>query len=61
MDAGEEVESGELDVCGVEAPLGFDAEPVTVLKPEGELFDGGVFEVGGEGRLAGTRCGAGRM
>ena len=34
-------------------PVDFQAEFVAVEEPGGDLFDGGLFDVGGEGGLAG--------
>ena len=55
----EEVVGGELAVLTVGRPTDAKANPVTVLEPEGDLFDGGLFEVVGERGLAGAWCGAG--
>ena len=48
MDAGEEVPGEELLVGAVVGPDGFEAEFVAVLEPGGDLFEGGVFEIGGK-------------
>jgi hypothetical protein len=54
-----ERELGELLVLAAGGPGGFEAEVVTILKPGGNLLDGGLFEVVRQGGLAGGRCGAG--
>ena len=46
-------------VFAVGGPGGAEAELVAFLEPEGDLFDGGLFEVVGEGGLAWGGCGAG--
>ena len=40
-------------------PIGLEAEMLAVLEPVGNLLDGGLFQVVGQGDLAGGRSGAG--
>ena len=58
-DGAEEVEIGELFVFAAVGPGGAEAELVAFLEPKRDLFDGGLFEVVGEGGLAWGGCGAG--
>ena len=46
---------GESLVGAAVGPGGFEAEAVAVLEPCGYLFDGGLLQVTGEGRLPGGR------
>jgi hypothetical protein len=59
LDGGEEVLGDKAFVGSLVGPSGVDAEFVAGLEPEGDLFDGGVFKVGGEWGLTGGGCGAG--
>src|SRR3954447_26347781 len=51
-DGGQEVCAGKLEVNAVLRPVAEEAKFVTVLEPVGDLFDGGLFEVRWERRLA---------
>ena len=55
----EEVLGGELEVGDVLGPTGFEALPFAVHEPKGELFDAGIFQVGGKRRLTWRWGGAG--
>ena len=50
---------GELLVDTVFGPVGFEALLFAIYKPEGDLFDGGIFNVCGKWRLAFGGGGAG--
>ena len=43
----------EAEVGGAGGPVDLQVEVVTVFEPEGDLFDGGVFEIGWQWGLAG--------
>ena len=58
-DGEEEVLGGELFVFAVGGPADAETDPLAVLEPVGDLFDGGLFEVVGERGLAGIGGGAG--
>ena len=55
----EEIERGELMVGEATWPVGFQAEMLAILEPEGDLFDGGLLEVVGKRGLAWGGRGAG--
>ena len=59
-DGGEKVELGELFIGAGVWAIADEAEFVAVLKPIRDLFDNGVFDVGWESGLAGSRCCAGQ-
>ena len=60
MDGLEEVHVAEFAVGVAVGPSGIDAEFVAPLEPVGDLLDGGLFEVGGQGGLANPGVGAGQ-
>ena len=47
LDAEQEVLDGELFVFDAGGPGDFEAELIAVLKPEGNLVEGGVFQIVG--------------
>jgi hypothetical protein len=51
LDVQEQVGLEELLVSAGMGPGGVYAQLVAVLKPAGDLFDGGVFQVAGQGGL----------
>jgi len=59
-DGAEKVEIGELLVFAGVGLGGAETELVAFLEPEGDLRDGGLFEVVGEWGLAGTGRSAGK-
>lgn len=60
LDVWEKVEGEEGFVGALVRPAGFEAEFVTDLEPVSDLFDGCLFEIGGERVLAGAGCSAGK-
>ncbi len=60
LDGVEDVLVGEGSVLAVVWPGDPESEFFPLLEPEGDLFDGGFFEIGGQGRLAGGGGGAGQ-
>jgi hypothetical protein len=59
LDPWQEVLDDELLVGGAAGPGDFEGEFVAALEPEGDLFDGGLFEIVGYRGLAGAGGGAG--
>ena len=49
-----------MTVIALMEPEGFEADVVAVLKPKGDLLDGGGFQIGGKGLAAGHRGVRGR-
>jgi hypothetical protein len=53
LDGLEQVQGGELQVGDTGGPVGFETKVLVVLEPKGDLFDGGLFEVGGKLKVEG--------
>jgi hypothetical protein len=52
LDVQEEIQLSEFFISAGVGPGGIYSEFVTMLEPGGDLFDGGLFQVAGEGGLA---------
>ena len=60
LDLGQQIDLGDVEKGSAFGGHTEETEAVTVLVPVGDLFDAGMFEVIGQGGLAGTGSGTGK-